>query len=171
MKPHRAPKTDKGRKRTARITAFPARARSHKKVRPTDPTTFDADVSGFGEAVEILPSKVKRSVANAWTPELVKKGFVGLSRTFLREYAKLSPPITHGEAMFIVHLMDFKWDSQAPFPGYKTIAGYMGVTVKQARRLAKSLDDKKYLRREIRESTTNRFFLEPLFEALKKRLS
>jgi hypothetical protein len=124
----------------------------------------------LGPGAETISPLSKRTVAQAWTPILVRKGFVGISRIFLRHYAKLNPPITHGEAMFITHLMDYKWDAQAPFPGYKTIASFMGVTVKQARRLAKSLDDKKYLRREIRESTTNRFYLDGLFKALEKRV-
>ena len=29
---------------------------------------------------------------------------------FLRTYAALRPPLTHGEALFILHLMTFKWD-------------------------------------------------------------
>ena len=42
----------------------------------------------------------------------------------------------------------------------------MGVSDKTARRLAKSLEEKKYLVREIREASTNRFHLEKLMGAL-----
>jgi DNA-binding MarR family transcriptional regulator len=68
--------------------------------------------------------------------------------------------------MFIVHLMQHKWGAEAPFPGYKTIAKRMRVSDKTARRLAKSLEDKKYLVREVREATTNRFHLTKLMAAL-----
>ena len=75
--------------------------------------------------------------------------------------------------MFVVHLMQHKWGTEAPYPGYKTIAKRMGVSDKTARRLAKSLEEKKYLIREIREAQTNKFHLKRLMDALvalKKRL-
>jgi DNA-binding MarR family transcriptional regulator len=68
--------------------------------------------------------------------------------------------------MFIVHLMQHKWGAEAPYPGYKTIAKRMGVSDKTARRLAKSLEDKKYLVREVREANTNLFHLTKLMSAL-----
>ena len=68
--------------------------------------------------------------------------------------------------MFIVHLMQHKWTEAAPYPGYQTIAKRMGVSDKTARRLAKSLEDKKYLVREMREATTNLFHLNKLMISL-----
>lgn len=68
--------------------------------------------------------------------------------------------------MFIVHLMQHKWGEAAPYPAYKTIAKRMGVSDKTARRLAKSLEDKKYLVREVRQANTNRFHLSNLMAAL-----
>ena len=73
---------------------------------------------------------------------------------------------THGEAMFVVHLMQHKWGTEAPYPGYKTLAKRMGASDKTARRLAKSLEDKKYLQREIHEAQTNKFHLKKLIDAL-----
>jgi DNA-binding transcriptional MocR family regulator len=64
------------------------------------------------------------------------------------------------------NLMEFKWDSNAPFPGYATLAQRMGISVKMARRHAQTLEGKKYLRREMRRGRTNRFDLSPLFEGL-----
>ena len=55
---------------------------------------------------------------------------------------------------------------EAPYPGYKTIAKRMGVSDKTARRLAKSVEDKKYLIREVRQANTNRFHLAKLMSAL-----
>jgi len=105
--------------------------------------------------------------AKKWAAELEEDGHVQVSTFFLENYHRLKPyPLTHGEAMFIVHLMQHKWGEEAPYPGYKTIAKRMGVSDKTARRLAKSLEDKKYLIREIREANTNRFHLNKLMAAL-----
>jgi DNA-binding IclR family transcriptional regulator len=68
--------------------------------------------------------------------------------------------------MFVIHLMKFKWGQDAPYPAYKTIAQQMGVSTKTARRLAASLQQKKYLHREVRVGATNRFHLQKLITAL-----
>lgn len=105
--------------------------------------------------------------AKKWAAELESAGHVQISTFFLENYHRLEPySLTHGEAMFVVHLMQHKWGAAAPYPGYKTIAKRMGVSDKTARRLAKSLEDKKYLRREAREAQTNLFHLDKLMNAL-----
>jgi DNA-binding MarR family transcriptional regulator len=111
-----------------------------------------------------------RSFAKRWKHhELFAKGFVAVPTLFLHHYAHLKPyALTSGQALFVLHLMEFKWDSDAPFPGYATIAQRMGISDKMARRHAQSLELKKYLRREIRQGQTNRFDLTPLFDALMK---
>src|SRR6266446_9732244 len=109
----------------------------------------------------------KYPFAKKWAAELESDGHVQVSTSFLENYHRLKPyPLTHGEAMFIVHLMQHKWGEAAPYPGYKTIAKRMGVSDKTARRLAKSLEDKKYLVREVREANTNLFHLSKLMTAL-----
>ena len=109
----------------------------------------------------------KYPFAKKWAPELQSDGHVQISTFFLENYHRLKPyGLTHGEAMFIVHIMQYKWGEAAPYPGYKTIAKRMGVSDKTARRLAKSLQDKRYLVREIREANTNRFHLNKLMSAL-----
>lgn len=109
----------------------------------------------------------KYDFAKKWAPELESDGHVQVSAVFLENYARLKPySLTHGEAMFVVHLMQHKWGADAPYPGYKTLAKRMGVSDKTARRLAKSLEDKKYLVREVREAQTNRFHLTKLIAAL-----
>jgi DnaD-like protein len=111
-----------------------------------------------------------RSVGARWKhPELFQSGFVAVPVSFLRLYSRLKPfSLTPGEAMFVLHLMQFKWDEKAPFPGYKTLAGQMGISHKMARTHARSLEIKKLLRREMRVGQTNRFDLGPLFDALAK---
>ena len=83
---------------------------------------------------------------------------------FLRHYSRLQPHLTHAEALFVIHLMEFKWDQAAPFPSYATLAHRMGVTTKMARRYAQSLQQKGYLRRVMRTGSTNRFDLTSLFD-------
>ncbi len=109
----------------------------------------------------------KYPFAKKWAAELESDGHVQVSTSFLENYHRLKPyPLTHGEAMFIVHLMQHKWGEAAPYPGYKTIAKRMGVSDKTARRLARSLEEKKYLVREVRQANTNLFHLAKLMAAL-----
>lgn len=104
--------------------------------------------------------------AQRWTEDLVKDGFTPISDYFLKNYAKLVPPITTGEAMFIVHLMSFKWTRKAPRPSMRRIAERMAVSEVSVRGYARSLEDKKYLQRVIRVGRTNQFRLRPLFDVL-----
>lgn len=99
-------------------------------------------------------------------PELLENGFVPVPDSFLQLYSKLVPPLTSGEALFVIQLMNFKWDKQAPFPSYHTLAKRMGISDKMARRHAASLESKKYLLRISRIGGTNRFNLSNLFAAL-----
>jgi hypothetical protein len=118
------------------------------------------------------PTKKQRfSTSKAWTAKLAGTGFVAVVRGFLDNYSILKPyPLTSGEALFIIHLMRFKWGEEAPFPTYKTLASLMGISTKMARRHAQSLQQKKYLIREIRKGSPNKFDLHPLFEALESHL-
>lgn len=108
----------------------------------------------------------KFTTAKRWSPFLAKGGHTPVVNDFLDHYHALNPPITSGEAMFVIHLMYFKWSDEPPFPGYKTIAKKMGVSDKTARRHAQELEGKKYLHREVRENQPNRFHLNKLIEAL-----
>ena len=116
-------------------------------------------------------STSKHAFAERWKHEaLFEKGYVPVPVSFLQRYANLKPyPLTAGEALFVLHLMEFKWDSGDPFPGYKTLAKRMGVSDKMVRRHAKSLETKTYLRRKMRLAQTNLFDLSPLFDALNRR--
>jgi hypothetical protein len=76
------------------------------------------------------------------------------------------PGHSAGEALFVLHLMSFKWNRELPYPTYKTIAKRMGITDKMARRYAQSLDRKGYLRRRYQTKAANRFDLTGLFKAL-----
>lgn len=109
----------------------------------------------------------KYAFQRKWTAKLVADGFVPVSNFFLENYHRLKPyDLTYGEAMFVIHLMQHKWDVAAPFPAYKTIAERMHVSVKSARRYAASLERKAYLQRIVRVGQTNRFKLDGLMAAL-----
>lgn len=116
-------------------------------------------------------ASVKYSVDGRWSPVLTASGFTPVAVSFLDNYSKLSPPITPAEAIFIIHLIRYKWTADAPYPGFKSIAEQMGISVQMARHHARNLEQKKYLSREMRVGATNRFHLEPLFAALERRLS
>lgn len=107
-----------------------------------------------------------RDVGKRWTPALVKNGWTPISDDFLRYYGTIYPEISNSEAMFIVQLMSWKWDEKKPYPGFKTVAKRMGISATQARAHARSLENKKYLKRIMRVGTTNRFDLTPLFQAI-----
>lgn len=109
-----------------------------------------------------------RRVAKRWTAPLTAGGWTPVSDFFLLNYHCLKPEMTSAEAMFVIQLMHHKRDEHPPFPGFKGLAKRMGVGVGTARAYARSLETKKYLRREKRVQETNKFHLEPLFEALEK---
>ena len=111
---------------------------------------------------------IQRQVAKRWTPEL-SKAWTPVSDAFLTYYRELD--ITPPEAMFIILLMSYKWDKSAPYPGFKSLAKKMGVTMTAVRGYARSLEkDKKVLRREIRVDDTNIFHLDLLFEKLEQKV-
>ena len=56
-----------------------------------------------------------------------------------------------------------------PFPGYRAIAERMGMSVPYTRKIARSLEDKNLLKRQVRRGQTNRFDLTPLFKRLVSR--
>jgi hypothetical protein len=120
-----------------------------------------------------LTKAVQYAFAQRWKHEpLFHKGYVVVPTIFLQHYAQLKPkPLTGGEALFVIHLMEFKWDAADPFPGYKRLAERMGVSDKMVRRHAQTLERKGYLRREQRTGQTNRFDLGPLFDALLSAIS
>ena len=114
--------------------------------------------------------KKSRSYAARWQhSELLAAGYLVVPSVFLRHYSRLKPySLTRGEALFVLHLMEFKWDQDAPFPSYETLARRMGVSTKMVRRYAQALDAKGYLDRVVRTGDTNRFDLRPLFDKLLK---
>lgn len=129
------------------------------------------NVVAFPLDPEGIDDSNKRSYAKRWKHEALVRQYLVVPSFFLRCYANLKPyPLTLPEAMLVIQLMDFKWDSKDPFPSCKLLAQRMGVGDKRVRRLAQSLEGKGYLRRKMRMSTTNQYDLNPLFDALLKAM-
>jgi hypothetical protein len=112
-------------------------------------------------------TKSDKTVMTRWShDELFDAGFVGVPTHFLELYSHLKPPLTSGEALFIIQLMNFKWDAKNPFPSYKTLATRMGLSTKAVQRHASTLESKRYLDRIQRIGDSNQFDLSKLFDAL-----
>lgn len=112
------------------------------------------------------PAKIETAFSKQWTGSLKKFGFTQISNLFLEQYSTLDPIITHSEAMFIVHLMQFKWSAASPFPSYQRLAKRMGVTEVSVKRYARSLEKKGYIQRSKRTGNTNQFHLTGLLTCL-----
>ena len=105
------------------------------------------------------------SLAARWgSLRLFDEGFVGVPASLVTRYAKLG--LSAGEFVFVLELMVFKWNEQAPFPSYHTLAHRMGVTTEMTRRHAKSLESKGMLKRLRRTGQSNVFDLLPLTTTL-----
>jgi Mn-dependent DtxR family transcriptional regulator len=116
---------------------------------------------------EPKPTKLPRVVSSRWTPALAKAGWTPVVNFFLDNYHRLEPePLRYVEAMFVIHLMRHKWDGNAPYPGFRSLAKRMGISPQSARIYARKLQTKGYLVREFKTGETNRFHLKKLFEAL-----
>ena len=107
-----------------------------------------------------------RDVEERWSPQLMQRGWTTVSNKFLECYSSLSPSITHGEAMFIIHLMQHKWGAKAPYPSVARIARRMGISTTSVRSLTHSFKKKKYLHREGIPGRSNRYHLNRLFLSL-----
>lgn len=113
-------------------------------------------------------SAATRLVADRWTANLAAAGWTPVSDFFLDNYHRLTPSMKYSEAMFVIHIMRHKWDKAAPYPGFRSVAKRMGVSPEATRLLARSLEKKGYLYRQMRVSQTNRFHFDSLFAALEK---
>jgi Helix-turn-helix domain len=124
---------------------------------------------GYDEMPSVEPGSIpSRSATGRWGEKdtwFFSEGWLSVPTKFLRYYAALNPPLSAGEALFVLQLMTFKWDGAAPFPSYGRIAKTMGVTDKMVRRYAQSLQKKGYLTRQYQKHAPNKFDLTQLFDA------
>jgi hypothetical protein len=131
----------------------------------------DSRVSATVKAAATPVVNSSRLVADRWTLNLANAGWTPIADFFLDNYHRLPNPLKHSEAMFIIHVMRHKWDKNAPYPAFKTVATRMGLTPEAARLLARSLEKKGYLHRQMRVGQTNRFHFNSLFAALEQLMA
>lgn len=130
------------------------------------------ETNNLKRSIRDTQNRESRSAVERWGQmrDLFIEGFIVVPNRFFKRYATLRPePLTSGEALFVLHLMTFKWEAAAPYPSYGTLAKRMGITDKMARRYAQRLEQKRYLVRIFRKRAPNRFDLTPLFRALGSR--
>jgi len=98
---------------------------------------------------------------------MLTRGFVGVPLLFLERMAALKPySLNPAEALFVICLMAHKWDERAPYPSYRRLALWMGKTESYARKIARDLETKGFIRRRARIGDTNEFDLTPLFRRI-----
>lgn len=120
--------------------------------------------------MKIATEKPTRKMKDRWTEKIAEKGFTPISSYFLHNYHRLG--ITTPEAMFIIHLMSFKWDAKNPRPGLPKIAKRMGITPTAVRNHARKLEaSRKLLQRIMRVGRPSSYNLVPLFTAIEKLMA
>jgi len=112
----------------------------------------------------------KREISQRWTVALTTDGWTPISNFFLENYHRLDPALNHPEALLIIHLIAHKWDEQAPYPSISRLAKRMGISTTAARKHARRLHEKGYVRREARSAKSNAFHFDGLFAALERLL-
>lgn len=70
---------------------------------------------------------------------VLRAGFMPTPHLFLRHYAQLG--LGHGEAMFVLQLMEINWDLAAPPKTVNEIAQRMGVNARTVRRYSETVAD------------------------------
>lgn len=99
-----------------------------------------------------------------WSEALAKEGVTAIANFFLDNYAGIGLSVV--EAMFIIHLFEYKWTVDQPYPSLKTIASKMGKSEDTVRRLARGLEEKELIKRNYRTGQTNTYNLNPLIKRL-----
>ncbi len=110
-------------------------------------------------------------VAAVWTPTLVQRGWVPVTRAFLEAYPRLH--ITASEALLLINLLAYKGRKEHAHPSIATLARRLGVEPRTVRNLARKLENRGLLQRIIRRqghgrAQTNLWDLSPLFQRLEE---
>ncbi len=106
----------------------------------------------------------EKSVRARWGEPLTEYGFTAISNVFLLNYFTLG--ITTEEALFIIHVLKFKWTVEDPFPSFETIATQMGKTRGTIQKYARSLEGKGLMQRRFRENQPSKIDFSNLIKML-----
>lgn len=100
---------------------------------------------------------------------ILQAGHTAVPNLALNHYAQLG--VSHAEMMFTIHIWQYWWTAQDPYPALGTIAKKMGVSRRQARNYASGLKRKGFL--EVQEryvaglgQITSEYNFEPLIAAI-----
>lgn len=94
-----------------------------------------------------------------------EKGFAGVSRALLSHYRSLN--ITMEEALLVMHILDYAWLGQNPFPGTKWLTEKTGKSDQTIRMYLRSLCAKDYLVQVQDKKRGNTYDWTPLMNAIK----
>ncbi|GEM_PF-6613059 len=101
--------------------------------------------------------------------EILARGHTAIPNLVLNYYVRLG--LTGPELLFTIHVWQHWWSERDPYPSLRTIAGRMGISVRQAKRYVESLEQKGFLRVIERflpdgSQTTNEFDYSALIRAV-----
>ena len=114
----------------------------------------------------------ERESINRWKYEELARSFTPVSNFFLENYSSLKESekergLNSTEAMFIIHIMSYKWGDDKPFPSLQTIAERMGLSRRQVRNVVKNLENSGYLKRHLRSrGRTSEYDVQKLLDKL-----
>ena len=106
--------------------------------------------------------KKERSFRARWSEELSIHGHTQVSNVFLRNYSRLG--ISSVEALCVIHVFEFKWTVDCPFPSFNTIADRMGKSRNSVQAYIRSLEKRGFIKRVYVEGKSSRINLSPLIE-------
>lgn len=106
----------------------------------------------------------ERSFRARWGSTLSARGVTPIANLFLDNYIKMG--LNAMEAMFIIHLFSYKWTVDAPFPSLITISTKMGKSVDTVRRICRELEEKGFLKRNLRTGQTSTYDLNVLIKRI-----
>ena len=95
-----------------------------------------------------------------------EKGFAGVSRALLGHYRDLN--ITIEEALLVMHILDYAWLGQNPFPGTKWLGEKTGKSDQTIRMYLRSLCAKDYLVQVQDKKRGNTYDWTPLMNTIKQ---
>ena len=104
-----------------------------------------------------------------WPGKLSTGSFVPVSSFFLEHNHRLEPKLNSTSVLLIIHILDFKWTDDAPFPSLSRLATRMNLSKRHIRSTLRNLEEAEYLTtyRPTRTSQ-NRIDFTPLYQKLER---
>src|SRR4051812_25808575 len=112
------------------------------------------------------PARVRTDVVARWGGRqlILRQGFIPVATTFLWHGSRMGlKPV---EVLLLVHLMSYRWSTEAARPSYTKLSSRLGISVVHCRRLMRSLEHRGFVKRSEERGGNSSFDLEPLFGRL-----